>query len=32
VFSQPAAFTFGNVGRLLPDVRNPGTNYSGPQI
>jgi hypothetical protein len=28
VFSQPAAFTFGNVGRLLPDVRNPGTNIT----
>jgi hypothetical protein len=28
VFSQPAAFTFGNVGRLLPDVRNPGTNLT----
>jgi hypothetical protein len=27
-FSQPTAFTFGNVGRLLPDVRNPGTNIS----
>jgi hypothetical protein len=26
VFSQPPAFTFGNVSRLLPDVRNPGTN------
>ncbi len=24
VFSQPAAFTFGNTGRLLPDVRGPG--------
>jgi len=26
VFSQPAAFTFGNTGRALPDVRNDGTN------
>ncbi|MBZ5584633.1 MAG: carboxypeptidase-like regulatory domain-containing protein [Acidobacteriia bacterium] len=26
VFSQPVAFTFGNVGRTLPDVRAPGTN------
>ncbi len=25
VFSQPAAFTFGNVSRTLPDVRAPGT-------
>ena len=25
VFSQPAAFTFGNVGRTLPDVRNPSS-------
>jgi hypothetical protein len=25
-FSQPAAFTFGNVSRNLPDVRNPGVN------
>jgi hypothetical protein len=25
-FSQPAAFTFGNVSRVLPDVRNPGLN------
>jgi hypothetical protein len=25
VFSQPAAFTFGNTGRTLPDVRGPGT-------
>lgn len=25
-FSRPAAFTFGNVSRTLPDVRNPGTN------
>ena len=25
VFSQPAAFTFGNTGRVLPDVRGPGT-------
>jgi TonB dependent receptor len=24
VFSQPAPFTFGNVGRNLPDVRGPG--------
>ncbi len=24
VFSQPPAFTFGNTGRLLPDVRGPG--------
>jgi hypothetical protein len=24
-FSQPADYTFGNVGRVLPDVRNPGT-------
>ncbi len=24
VFSQPAAFTFGNSGRVLPDVRGPG--------
>ena len=24
VFSQPAAYTFGNVGRTLPDVRGPG--------
>jgi hypothetical protein len=24
VFSQPAAFTFGNTGRTLPDVRGPG--------
>jgi len=24
VFSQPAAFTFGNTARLLPDVRGPG--------
>jgi hypothetical protein len=24
VFSQPAAFTLGNTGRALPDVRNPG--------
>ena len=28
VFSQPAAFTFGNSGRMLPDVRNPGTNIT----
>src|SRR5216684_2486091 len=26
VFSQPPAFTFGNVTRTLPDVRNHGTN------
>lgn len=26
VFSQPAAFTFGNTSRTLPDVRNHGTN------
>jgi hypothetical protein len=26
VFSQPAAFTFGNTGRTLPDVRDHGTN------
>ncbi|MBC7928293.1 MAG: carboxypeptidase regulatory-like domain-containing protein, partial [Bryobacteraceae bacterium] len=25
-FSQPAAFTFGNVSRTLPDVFGPGTN------
>lgn len=25
VFSQPPAFTFGNTGRTLPDVRQPGT-------
>ena len=25
VFSQPAPFTFGNTGRVLPDVRIPGT-------
>ena len=24
VFSQPDAFTFGNTGRILPDVRGPG--------
>ncbi len=24
VFSQPAAFTFGNTGRILPDTRGPG--------
>ena len=24
VFSQPASFSFGNVGRTLPDVRAPG--------
>jgi hypothetical protein len=28
VFSQPEPFTFGTVGRLLPDVREPGiTNF-----
>ena len=28
VFSQPEPFTFGNVGRMLPDVREPGiTNF-----
>jgi hypothetical protein len=26
VFSQPAAYTFGNTSRTLPDVRVPGTN------
>lgn len=26
VFSQPAAWTFGNTARTLPDVRAPGTN------
>lgn len=25
-FSRPGPFTFGNVSRTLPDVRNPGTN------
>ena len=25
-FVNPAPFTFGNVGRLLPDVRAPGVN------
>jgi len=25
VFSQPAAFTLGNVGRTLPDVRGPSS-------
>lgn len=25
-FSQPAAFSFGNVSRTLPDVRSPGVN------
>lgn len=25
-FSQPAAFTYGNVSRVLPDVRSPGVN------
>jgi hypothetical protein len=25
-FVNPANFTFGNLGRVLPDVRNPGTN------
>lgn len=28
VFSQPAAFTIGNLGRTLPDVRAPGTNIT----
>jgi len=28
VFSQPPAFTFGNVSRTLPDVRSPGTNMT----
>ena len=28
VFSQPAAFTLGNLGRTLPDVRAPGTNIT----
>ena len=27
VFSQPAAFTFGNTSRTLPDVRDHGTNH-----
>ena len=27
-FSQPPAFTFGNVSRTLPDVRAPGTNIT----
>lgn len=26
VFSQPAPFTFGNAGRVLPDVRGPGVS------
>ena len=26
VFSQPALFTFGNLGRVLPDVRTDGAN------
>lgn len=26
MFSQPAAFTFGNTSRTLPDVRDHGTN------
>jgi hypothetical protein len=26
VFVNPPEFTFGNVGRLLPDVRGPGIN------
>ncbi len=28
VFYQPAAFTFGNLGRTLPDVRRPGMNIT----
>lgn len=28
VFYQPAAFTFGTLGRMLPDVRAPGTNIT----
>lgn len=28
VFSQPAAFTIGNLARTLPDVRGPGINIS----
>jgi len=28
VFTQPAAFTLGNLGRTLPDVRAPGTNIT----
>ncbi len=28
VFSQPPAFTIGNVSRTLPDVRAPGTNIT----
>ena len=28
VFSQPAAFTLGNLGRTLPDVRAPGMNIT----
>ena len=28
VFSQPPAFTLGNVSRTLPDVRSPGTNIT----
>jgi hypothetical protein len=27
-FSVPADYTFGNVGRTLPDVRNPGARYA----
>lgn len=26
MFTQPAPFAFGNVGRTLPDVRAPGIN------
>jgi hypothetical protein len=26
VFSQPVPFTFGNVGRTVPDVRGPGVH------
>ncbi len=28
VFSQPAAYTFGNTARTLPDVRVPGLKYT----
>jgi hypothetical protein len=28
VFSQPPAFTIGNLSRTLPDVRSPGTNIT----
>jgi hypothetical protein len=28
VFSQPPAFTIGNLARTLPDVRAPGTNIT----